>query len=151
MYLKGLNERRGQSIKVLAVRRRRGRKKGKEERENLSGRGGRRRRGGWREGGDNRSVFSHRFTQAIALPILCRRLLSMELLSSVAPPLKILLRFHKKKKEKKSNCVSGVMNADRLLWLHDTEHLSHMPLSLLPSSTNCAAKAGRGLITHRRP
>lgn len=71
---------------------------------------------GGREGGDNRSVFSHRFTQAIALPILCCHLLSMELLSSVAPPLKILLRFHKKKEvKKKSNCGSEVMNADRLL------------------------------------
>lgn len=94
MYLKGLNERQGQSIKVLAVRRRR-RKREKEERENLSGGGG----GGAREGSDNRSVFSHRFTQAIALPILRRRLLSMELLSSMAPPLKILLRFQEKKNQ----------------------------------------------------
>lgn len=47
MYLNGLNERRGQSIKVLAVRRRRKRKKGKGERGNLSGRGG----GGGRKGG----------------------------------------------------------------------------------------------------
>lgn len=108
----------------------------------------------WRRGEEKReggreaitgSVFSHRFTQAIALPILCRRPLSMELLSSVAPPLKILLRFHKKKK---SNCGAEVMNADRLprlLHSRDTEHLCHTPLSLLPSSANCAARGRAGL------
>lgn len=108
----------------------------------------------WRRGEEKReggreaitgSVFSHRFTQAIALPILCRRPLSMELLSSVAPPLKILLRFHKKKK---SNCGAEVMNADRLprlLRSRDTEHLCHTPLSLLPSSANCAARGRAGL------
>lgn len=108
----------------------------------------------WRRGEEKReggreaitgSVFSHRFTQAIALPILCRRPLSMELLSSVAPPLKILLRFHKKKK---SNCGAEVMNADRLprlLHSRDTEHLCHTLLSLLPSSANCAARGRAGL------
>lgn len=102
MYLNGLDERRGQSIKVLTGRRRRRRNKGKEEREREPERERWRRGEEKREGGREAitgSVFSHRFTQAIALPILCRRPLSMELLSSVAPPLKILLRFHKKKNQ----------------------------------------------------
>lgn len=48
--------------------------------------------GWWRES-DNRNVFSHRFTQAIALPF------SLALISGIIEqcgiPLKILLRFHK--------------------------------------------------------
>lgn len=54
-------------------------------------------REGWRKGwwqeSDNRNVFSHRFTQAIALPF------SLALISGIIEqcgiPLKILLRFHK--------------------------------------------------------
>lgn len=62
------------------------------------------RRGGWRKGwrqrreSDNRNVFSHRFTQAIALPF--SPALINGIIEQCGIPLKILLRFHKK-----SNCV----------------------------------------------
>lgn len=50
-------------------------------------------RTGWRQERDNCNVFSHRFTQAIALPF------SLALISRIIEqcgiPLKILLRFHK--------------------------------------------------------
>lgn len=50
-------------------------------------------RKGWWQESDNRNVFSHRFTQAIALPF------SPALISGIIEqcgiPLKILLRFHK--------------------------------------------------------
>lgn len=48
---------------------------------------------GWRRESDNHNVFSHRFTQAIALPF------SLALINGIIEqcgiPLKILLRFHK--------------------------------------------------------
>lgn len=54
--------------------------------------------GGWRRESDNRNVFSHRFTQAIALPF--SPALINGIIEQCGIPLKILLRFHKK-----SNCV----------------------------------------------
>ena len=53
---------------------------------------------GWRRESDNRNVFSHRFTQAIALPF--SPALINGIIEQCGIPLKILLRFHKK-----SNCV----------------------------------------------
>ena len=54
--------------------------------------------GGWWRESDNRNVFSHRFTQAIALPF--SPALINGIIEQCGIPLKILLRFHKK-----SNCV----------------------------------------------
>lgn len=109
MYLNGLDERCGQSIKVLTGRRRRRRNKGKEERENLSGRGGGGVRRRWRQGGREAITAVSSVTdlhRPLHSPFSAAAPLSMELLSSVAPPLKILLRFHKKKKEKKNQIAA---------------------------------------------
>lgn len=48
---------------------------------------------GWRRESDNRHVFSHRFTQAIALPF--SPALINGIIEQCGTPLKILLRFHK--------------------------------------------------------
>lgn len=48
---------------------------------------------GRRRGSDNRHVFSHRFTQAIALPF--SPALINGIIEQCGTPLKILLRFHK--------------------------------------------------------
>lgn len=109
MYLNGLDERCGQSIKVLTGRRRRRRNKGKEERENLSGRGGGGVRRRWRAGGREAITAVSSVTdlhRPLHSPFSAAAPLSMKLLSSVAPPLKFLLRFHKKKKEKKNQIAA---------------------------------------------
>lgn len=67
--------------------------KGQDVRDECREREGWRMGWGWRQESDNRNVFSHRFTQAIALPF------SLALISGIVEqcgiPLKILLRFHK--------------------------------------------------------
>lgn len=52
---------------------------------------------GWRRESDNRNVFSHRFTQAIALPFSLA--LIRGIIEQCGIPLKILLGFQK------SNCA----------------------------------------------
>lgn len=69
------------------------RQRGKDVKDERGKDGGWRKGWGWRRESDNRNVFSHRFTQAIALPF------SLALISGIIEqcgiPLKILLRFHK--------------------------------------------------------
>lgn len=68
-------------------------KKGEDVKDECGKREGWRMGRGWRQASDNRDVFSHRFTQAIALPFSLA--LIRGIIEQCGIPLKILLRFHK--------------------------------------------------------
>lgn len=86
------------------------------------------RREGWRLGGDNHSVFSHRFTQAIALPF--SPALITGIIEQCGIPLKFCLDFTKIKLHKVMK-EAFKRTAGRYPSSAGEIHLSHNSLSLL--------------------